>query len=697
MGHQLIYTVAKRGVKGQGHCIYSLDEYFPQDSLRNTGYYSKFKLPRTINVSDITNAPAENISLPSAFSYFFDGKYNFFSKSYLGKEYLDSNARPGNFLNHWVILDELGQQPIEKFGSPSFRKSMSVDEVDNSEIPKYLSDKVELINGQIKLDIVQNFIKTANNKAILSQLLSAVIDEQISTKKRTLILVDKFENIPLWIGAILYSFPLCLSKRLSFSTFEFSPNESYMQNDFFDIVGVIPEGTDFRSNNSLFFNVFDMRTEINSNQLIGKYRYPDWAVTNLLDNTDVFESIDNLLLEKLNFEKINKDIDSIISYYEVVNNNSSLERIKDSIRVIAKYGKEHARFQFFEQLLISPMLPDILSSDHNKDIVSYIRDKNSSSQLSLINDYQYLLRETGNSEQYTPYIIKNASDDFILFDRKTKVEALSTVKDIELFQELFCSYLSTNINEALGIVKVLTVARQKKIEPILLQDKDNYLKFIETGISDKWEASLVNNLICENTTKLITHANQKLRNEIIRWYDSHSKFTLPLHLYLSYIDELMKVVETQKERFSILRNVKKNIKIDELPQSEVEKFLRNTIEIISRNAKSADDFKELYDLVTPLYNIDAELFSCVQNQVCRGNVELFVIFLQFIYKNRVFSDQQVESFVIQKDFKKIFENIDKQIIQGKIRVSNRFHKYFTHLKMLNAKSNKFSLFSVLGR
>ncbi len=95
------------------------------------------------------------------------------------------------------------------------------------------------------------------------------------------------------------------------------------------------------------------------------------------------------------------------------------------------------------------------------------------------------------------------------------------------------------------------------------------------------------------------------------------------------------------------------------------------------------------------YNIDAELFSCVQNQVCRGNVELFVIFLQFIYKNRVFSDQQVESFVIQKDFKKIFENIDKQIIQGKIRVSNRFHKYFTHLKMLNAKSNKFSLFSVL--
>ncbi len=149
MGHQLIYTVAKRGVKGQGHCIYSLDEYFPQDSLRNTGYYSKFKLPRTINVSDITNAPAENISLPSAFSYFFDGKYNFFSKSYLGKEYLDSNARPGNFLNHWVILDELGQQPIEKFGSPSFRKSMSVDEVDNSEIPKYLSDKVELINGQI--------------------------------------------------------------------------------------------------------------------------------------------------------------------------------------------------------------------------------------------------------------------------------------------------------------------------------------------------------------------------------------------------------------------------------------------------------------------------------------------------------------------------------------------------------------------
>ena len=37
--------------------------------------------------------------------------------------------------------------------------------------------------------------------------------------------------------------------------------------------------------------------------------------------------------------------------------------------------------------------------------------------------------------------------------------------------------------------------------------------------------------------------------------------------------------------------------------------------------------------------------------------------------------------------------LDKQIIQGKIRVSNRFHKYFTHLKMLNAKSNKFSLFS----
>lgn len=45
--------------------------------------------------------------------------------------------------------------------------------------------------------------------------------------RKTVIINDEKENIPYWIAAITYAFPLYLAKEISFSTYVYSPgNES---------------------------------------------------------------------------------------------------------------------------------------------------------------------------------------------------------------------------------------------------------------------------------------------------------------------------------------------------------------------------------------------------------------------------------------------------------------------------------------
>lgn len=697
MGHQLIYTVARYGVKGQGHCIYSYDEHFPQERLRDISYYSKFRLPQTLNVADITNIAFENRILPSTFAYFYDGKYNFFSKRYLGKEYLNRDARPGNFLNHWVILDELMQHPIEKFRSPTFRTSMLVEEVDNIDIPAYLSDKFELLSGPITLNVVQEFIRLENRKELVSQLLSAVIDEQISSKKKTIVIVDEFDNIPLWIASILYSFPLSLSKKLSFSTFEYSPNESYVQSERFDIVGVIPEGTDFQSRNSMFFRLFDMKNRIFMNESVSKYRYSDWAVTALLENATDIENIDKLLTESFDYIEIDKNIDSILSYYEYISYQTSLDKFRDSMSVISEYGKTHTQFQFFEQLLESPILPSILSTNYRRDVIAHIRARNKKSQLSLFKDYVFLLQSSEKEGRYNPYLLNQLTDDFVSFDANIKVEILNTVKDIELFQELFSVYLSFDLDEALQSVKRLPVVRQRKVEPILLREPDKALLFIKRAIIDLWDPSLVHNLISLNVDKPPVTISNSLLTLIIDWYSTQEQFEVPVQLYLLHGKEEILVAESQKERLSILRRIMQKLQSQSLQQELLEQFCLDIIDIICKNIASSSDIEYFYKIVSPIYNIEKALLACIQNQIVNGDDELLLLFLQFEYKNRMLSEEQIESFVKQKNLKRSFEEMEKQIKQEKIQVSDKFYKYFMHLKKEHSDANKFKLFSIFGR
>lgn len=697
MGHQLIYTVARFGVKGQGHCIYSYDKHFPQDKLRDTSYFSKFKLPNTINVSDITDASKEEVSLPYSFAYFFDGKYNFFSKRYLGKEYLISNARPGNFLNHWVILDELRQYPIEKFESPTFRTSMDVEEVDNTKIPDYLSDNIELLNGSLQLDIVREFIKLENNKEILSRLLSAVLDEQINNQNKTVIIIDEFENIPLWIAAILYSLPLTLAKQLSFSTFEYSPNESFIRNKRFDIVGVIPEGTDFRPNNSMFFHVFDMQKEVFPTTSRANYRYSDWAVATLLDNTNGLASFEKLLIENFNYLSMNKDIDTILSYYEYLNNKPNLATFKDSMSAISVYGKPHTQFKFFEQLLVSPILSDVLTTNYRKDIVSHIRNKNKESKISLFNDYLLLLKSSERDEQYDSYLMKELCDDFVLFSQQLKLKILNNVNDIELFQNLFKSYLISNINEALLSVKYLDVTRQKKIETILMQFDEYNLIFVEQAINDQWDSSLTNKLIHAYVDQLCEINNDSLITLIINWYSTHVHFELPTQLYLSYVKKALLLAKSQKERLSILRKTIQKLQSETLPHEILDKFCTDILDFLIKDVKSPADIESYYKIISTICNVDSHLVTCLLDQINRGHNELFFVYLQFFHKNKDFSEEQTLAFVSNKKLKRNFEEIDRKIKQDKIQVSNKFYRYFVSLKNINSEANKFKLFSIFGR
>jgi len=156
---------------------------------------------------------------PVVFSSFplRSGKHAVVRTVYVGQDY--GGMRWGNFFSHALILpvDSWSFYPIQLFASSLFENGLTEAERATPN-PDWLKPViVEEENLQdFSAKLPKFFSDDSVRPKILASLLSAIRDGRQSGKP--LILKDFPENIPFWIAAIQYAYPLRLARGITFTT-----------------------------------------------------------------------------------------------------------------------------------------------------------------------------------------------------------------------------------------------------------------------------------------------------------------------------------------------------------------------------------------------------------------------------------------------------------------------------------------------
>ena len=240
--HQIIYTSCMRGIDGvnDGQQIYSYDEGFTEaksDEVRSLFRYQEPSLaPGVMMTEELA------LAMPSSFSYNFlpSGNVAVSLNTYLGRDYMGSAGRFGNFLSHSILcdFDDFNIYPCELYGGTVLRSRMEYEEVNNPNTPPYLPE-AELIKGYIiDPDSVVEFLGIADHLDYFKKMFAALLAFPI--EKKRLVIHDEKENIAKWIAALHYSLPLDIAKKVNFTTYEYDPELSPAR-----ICGVVEEGTKY--------------------------------------------------------------------------------------------------------------------------------------------------------------------------------------------------------------------------------------------------------------------------------------------------------------------------------------------------------------------------------------------------------------------------------------------------------------------
>lgn len=243
---QMIYTDCETGIDGgTGFQFYSYSENTEMIYRQNQATICRYEV-----VSDLSYQPVKaeiDDKCPIRYTYdFFDDKHAFISRNcYLGLAH--KQKRWGNMFSHALCFQpmELCVYPIALYDSSIFLRDISNEQKNRTNKPGYLpeisgaytKDKITITEED-----VADFINADTKRSEwVKQLVSATIvamyirrgvevirsgSERLDNRK-TVIINDDKKNIPYWIAAITYAFPLYLAKEISFSTYVYSPgNES---------------------------------------------------------------------------------------------------------------------------------------------------------------------------------------------------------------------------------------------------------------------------------------------------------------------------------------------------------------------------------------------------------------------------------------------------------------------------------------
>ena len=271
----LYYTSSKTGINGHsGFQTYSMSPGISpqeQEEIERIGVYAPPNgFPQMADEETIEH------TYPKSF-YFYplnSGRYAIGMSQYVGKDY---SGRFGNYFSDTVVFDKEAFKglPIEYFQSTAFRDKLTKEEEESLNRPKPLEVSPQLLRGEAlnRLSVLQ-FLQQGDRSEQLKKLISALMSYQ--QDKRRIVIIDKDENIPYWIGAVSSVFPKAFALNISFTTYT---NDPIRQNAL--ICGVHHKETPSPMWNQQFY-VFDfIRGNLSP---VGQNRYADTVVDLLLDD-----------------------------------------------------------------------------------------------------------------------------------------------------------------------------------------------------------------------------------------------------------------------------------------------------------------------------------------------------------------------------------------------------------------------------
>lgn len=244
-----------RGINGinDGQQVYSYDASFADannDEVKSLFSYQPPALDYGVGMT-------EEIALtfPKAFVFknINHSRCALALNTYLGRDYMGSSGRFGNYLSHVIVADlmDMRNYPVEFYGSNLLRDHMEFGEVNNPNKPDFLPAPTLTRGFSIDIDTVVEFLSSENRLEIYKNMLHAVL--AFESERKRVVICDEEKNIILWIAAIEYALPLKIALNINFSTYDFDPSLSAAQ-----ICGVLPKGTRYTKESQKLHFVFDL-------------------------------------------------------------------------------------------------------------------------------------------------------------------------------------------------------------------------------------------------------------------------------------------------------------------------------------------------------------------------------------------------------------------------------------------------------
>ncbi len=253
--HQIIYTSCMRGIHGvnDGQQVFSYDAQFKDannDSVKSLFSYQPPALGAGVIMTEEIAA-----AMPKTFIFrkLENGTCALALNTYLGRDYMGSAGRFGNYLSHVVVAEEkeVTVYPCEFYGSSLLRDHMEFEEVNNPNPPQYLPVPVLEKGYVIDIDTVIEFLSVGDRLEIYKNMLYAML--AFERERKRVIICDEPEFIILWIAALEYAVPLKAALGINFTTYEYDPSLSASQ-----ICGVVREGTKYTEESKRLHFVFDL-------------------------------------------------------------------------------------------------------------------------------------------------------------------------------------------------------------------------------------------------------------------------------------------------------------------------------------------------------------------------------------------------------------------------------------------------------
>lgn len=246
-----------------------------------------------------------------------------------------------DYFCHGLIMDEefLSFYPVQLMGSPTFKYDFMVEEIEETILP-VLSGIQE--GQEVTCDRVWQFAGTRLQQGIKDMISAAVDYKRIG---KGISILDREENIPLWIGAVTMAFPVKMAHMITFTTSCFN-NE----NGDFLIQGSIGRLVNESQGESRYYE-FDYIKGIVSRIGI-QYRFMHMVEVGYLVSRRTLEKF-HRFLSQFDYEGIDREIDNCYNLYIMANicqSNMNILDIKEAFKFAVRYGSQDVRDDVFQML-----------------------------------------------------------------------------------------------------------------------------------------------------------------------------------------------------------------------------------------------------------------------------------------------------------------------------------------------------------